>query len=158
MDPVVLNRRASDAKTLSDSPAQPAAVLEATTLEVTVPEGALGGMALQIQTPSGLVQAVVPEGLSAGHAFQLQLPPARLRHRLEGTGFVPRVGKLVHVGEHHMDGKYVRRPYARTSLSTRVNSLIAEILGAISQSSCKPVHECEHRMDVSFARCPYVCT
>ena len=44
------------------------------TLRVTVPEGAVGGQPLRVQTPSGLMQITVPDGLKPGDQLDIQVP------------------------------------------------------------------------------------
>ena len=46
------------------------------TMAVTVPAGMQGGMPLQIQTPSGIMQVTIPNGLCAGQQFQITVPAA----------------------------------------------------------------------------------
>lgn len=40
-------------------------------MAVAVPAGMMGGMPLQVQTPTGVMQVVIPAGLSAGQSFQV---------------------------------------------------------------------------------------
>lgn len=44
-------------------------------MEVTVPDGVSPGQMVQVQTPSGVMQAQVPEGLLPGQKFLIQLAP-----------------------------------------------------------------------------------
>ena len=43
-------------------------------MQVTVPDGAMGGMQLQVQTPSGPMQTTIPDGLKAGDTFAIMIP------------------------------------------------------------------------------------
>ena len=47
-------------------------------MSVQVPQGMMGGMMIQVQTPAGLMQVQIPQGLYPGQTFQMQVPmPAR---------------------------------------------------------------------------------
>ena len=47
-------------------------------ISVQVPQGMVGGMILQVETPAGLMQVQIPQGLNPGQTFQMQVPmPAR---------------------------------------------------------------------------------
>ena len=41
---------------------------------VTVPSGMVGGMALRVNTPNGLMQVTIPMGLTGGQAFEILAP------------------------------------------------------------------------------------
>jgi len=43
-------------------------------MAVTVPAGMQGGMALKVQTPSGMMQVTIPNGLRAGQEFHMMVP------------------------------------------------------------------------------------
>ena len=41
---------------------------------VQVPQGMMGGMMMQVQTPAGLMQVTIPQGLQSGGTFQMMVP------------------------------------------------------------------------------------
>jgi len=43
-------------------------------MQVTVPDGVVGGQVIAVATPTGQMQTTVPPGLKAGDQFQLQMP------------------------------------------------------------------------------------
>merc|ERR1719453_1540716 len=43
-------------------------------MTVQVPSGMAGGMAMQVNTPAGLMQVTIPNGLVEGQTFQMQMP------------------------------------------------------------------------------------
>ena len=54
----------------------PPAPAQHTKMQVAVPPGMGGGMALKVQTPAGLMQVTIPPGLTAGQQFPILVPPA----------------------------------------------------------------------------------
>lgn len=46
-------------------------------MQVTVPDGVVGGQTIEVATPSGPMQAVVPDGLKGGDNFALPVPDVK---------------------------------------------------------------------------------
>jgi energy-converting hydrogenase Eha subunit E len=67
------------------------------TMAVTVPAGMQGGMPLQIQTPSGIMQVTIPNGLCAGQQFQITVPQPAYGQPMEGQAMgVPPQGQPIY--------------------------------------------------------------
>jgi len=66
-------------------------------MAVTVPAGMQGGMPLQIQTPSGIMQVTIPNGLCAGQQFQITVPQPAYGQPMEGQAMgVPPQGQPIY--------------------------------------------------------------